>query len=184
MSARKGDAPPGAITTRTERQAAAGHWLLAASPLISRGLADWKDKGVTRLRPGIMFGAVSIPAALIHAALASTSPKESAAPLAEVLNGGPVFYEPDPGGEEDAYTALLHATAGAKWDRPDSVVHPYRALLQVPAPYRCGPGDDPSLPWWVVPIDGPGLVCPPDRLAALVACGREALDGGVAGGYE
>jgi hypothetical protein len=28
-------------------------------------------------------------------------------------------------------------------------------------------------PWWLVPPDGPGLLCPPDRLAALVALGRE-----------
>ncbi|WP_327385091.1 hypothetical protein [Streptomyces sp. NBC_01207] len=182
MSARKGDAPPGAITTRTERRTASGHWLLAAAPLISRGLANWKDIGATWLRPGILFGAVSIPAGVVHAAVGSTSPQESAAPLAEVLNGGPVFYEPDPGGEEDVYTALIPAGAAQQWSVPDTVVHPYRALLQVPAPDRCAPGAAPSLPWWVVPVDSPGVLCSASRLAALVGLGREAV--GRTGGGE
>ncbi|MFD3935949.1 hypothetical protein ACFWSF_23435 [Streptomyces sp. NPDC058611] len=166
-----------AVTTRAERQRASGYWLLPAAPTMAQGFAAWRDDGVAWLRPGVLFGAVSIPASLVHAAVGVSSPEECAAPLAEALQGGPLFYEPDHDGPDAAYTALVPASTGLQWRVHPSVAHPYRALLLVPAPERCEPGNEPALPWWVVPVDRPGLLCPPDRLTALVGLGRDASAG-------
>ncbi|MFC5072934.1 hypothetical protein ACFPN0_15385 [Kitasatospora cinereorecta] len=170
---------PAALTTRTERLTASGHWLLPAAPVLEDANADWKNKGSAWLRPGILFGAVILPASLVHAALGLDDPVTCAAPLAEGLEGGPVFCTPKGFGREGSYVALVPASASLAWDVPGSVSHPCRALLQVPAPDVIEPQEDG--PWWVVPLDGPGLLCPPDRLAALVNLGRDAKAHAAAG---
>lgn len=152
---------------------AAGHWLLASARSRPDAVTEWREQGATLLRPGLLFGAVSIPAALVHAAVGMATPQECAAPLAEALNG-PLFYEPDPAGFEDSYTALIPASAALRWRLPESAAHPYRAMLLVPAPDRTSPGADPTMPWWVVPVDGPGILCSADRVAALLTLGRDA----------
>ncbi|MFD3612407.1 hypothetical protein ACFWXA_30935 [Streptomyces atroolivaceus] len=161
---------------------ASGHWLLPAAPVLEDAHADWKNKGSAWLRPGVLFGAVTAPASLIHAALGLDDPVACAPPLAEGLEGGPVFYHPEGFGREGSYVALLPASVGLAWGVQGSLSHPYRALLQVPAPDVIEPQEDG--PWWVVPLDGPGLLCPPDRLAALVNLGREAKARAAAGAEE
>jgi hypothetical protein len=160
------------LTTSAERVLAGGHWLLPAAPEIEAGRADWKDTGSAWLRPGALFGAVIVPASLVHAALGLDDPIACAPPLAEGLEGGPVYYSPEGFGREGSYVALVPASVALSWSVRGCLSHPYRALLQVPAPDVIQPQEDG--PWWVVPLDGPGLLCPPDRLAALVTLGREA----------
>ncbi|MEU6756924.1 hypothetical protein [Streptomyces sp. NPDC046685] len=162
------------MTTRAEREMAAGHWLLASARSRPDAVDEWREEGATLLRTGLLFGAVSTTAALVHAAVGVATPQECAAPLAEALDG-PLFYEPDPSGSEDAYTALIPASAALRWRLPESAAHPYRAMLLVPAPDRTSPGADPTTPWWVVPVDGPGNLCPANRVAALLALGRDAV---------
>jgi hypothetical protein len=124
-----------------------------------------------------VFAAVTVPAGLVHAAVGSQRAEECAAPLAEVLAGGPLFYQRERLASEDAYTALLPAGVGRIWGLRGTVAHPHRELILVPAPGRCEPAGEG--PWWVVPPDSSGLLCPPDRLAALVTLGREATGRGV-----
>ncbi|URM89429.1 hypothetical protein LUW75_04805 [Streptomyces sp. MRC013] len=95
-----------------------------------------------------------------------------APPLAESLEGGPVFYSRDGFPDQGSYTALVPPSVAMTWQVEGSMSHPYRALLLVPAPDVIEPQK--AGPWWVVPLDGPGLLCPPDRLAALVSLGVAA----------
>jgi hypothetical protein len=152
---------------------ASGHWLLASAPLIPTARSEWSNKGAAWLRPGLLFGAVIIEAAVIHAALGMDDPVACAPSLAEGLEGGPLFYSRHHFRGTGAYTALVPASVGMQWKLPGAVAHPARALLLVPAPDVIAPREDG--PWWVVSLDGPGTLCPPDRLAALVLLGREAL---------
>lgn len=168
-----------AVTARTERETASGHWLLASAPVRAEAREEWRRTGSTWLRPGVLFGAVIVPASLVHAALGLDGPVACASALAEGLERGPVFYNPEGFGREGAYVALVPASVALSWGVRGSLSHLYRALLQVPAPDVTDPQEDG--PWWVVPLDGPGLLCPPDRLAALVNAGREAKARTVAG---
>jgi len=170
------------LTTRPERQLASGTWLLAAAPLRAQAVSEWEDSGAAWLRPGALFTAVIMPASLVHAAVGLPGPRECAPHLAEVLEEGPMFFHRGGFGSDDSYTALLPASASHYWHMSRTVVHTSRALLLVPAPDVCGPADD-GRPWWVSPLEGPGLLCPADKLAALVGLGlsrttraRAALD--------
>jgi hypothetical protein len=151
---------------------------MAAAPKFPQNRVDWRERGAAWLRPGVLFGAVMVPEGLVHAALGLDGPVECAGPLAVGLGGGPVFYSRRGFGRVGAYTALVPAAAGMSWRLAGSVAAASRALLLVPAPDVIGPRDEG--PWWVVPPDRSGLLCPPDWLAALVALGCEASRKGVA----
>ncbi|WP_327415373.1 hypothetical protein [Streptomyces sp. NBC_01233] len=162
------------LTTSGERAFAGGTWLLPSAPSVQQAVAEWRNAGAAWLRPGVLFGAVVIREDLVHAALALDDPELCAAPLAEGLENGPVFYSREGFGNQGSYTALVPASVALTWRVGGSMGHHYRALLLVPAPDVVKPPDDGG-PWWVVPMDGPGLLCPPDRLAALVRMGRAAV---------
>ncbi|NDK24623.1 hypothetical protein FSY75_09075 [Streptomyces sp. TR1341] len=168
-------AASGTVSTRSERLLASGHWLLAAAPLRPQAMNEWDENGAAWLRPGVLFCAVAIPAPVLHAAVGLGSPQECAGPLAEALEFGPLFYSPNGFRREGSYTALLPARVARLRDAiPGGVTLPQRALLLVPAPDVTAPVDGGG-PWWVSPLDGPGLLCPPERVAALVGVGRDVL---------
>ncbi|WP_405898117.1 hypothetical protein OG242_11840 [Streptomyces sp. NBC_00727] len=162
------------VHLRRERELAAGHWLLSAAPKLSESRDEWQKKGTTWLRPGFLFGAVAIRASLVHAALGLDDPLACRGPLAEHLDACPVFYSPDQFSREGAYTVLVTASTAMGWRSIGSVPHDYRALLLVPSPHLTEPQEDHSSPWWVVPLDGPGLLCSARPLVALVSAGRLA----------
>ncbi|MFH8221723.1 hypothetical protein ACH4C2_16730 [Streptomyces sp. NPDC018057] len=169
------ETPAITVTTRSERQLASGHWLLSAAPSPSQAKTEWDERGAAWLRPGVLFCAVVVPARTLHAAVGLGSPRECASPLAEVLDFGPLFYSPDGFQREGSYTALLPArVARLREAIPGVVTLPQRALFLVPAPDVTEPVDGGG-PWWVSPLDGPGLLCPPERVAALVVVGRDVL---------
>ncbi|MCY0957761.1 hypothetical protein [Streptomyces sp. H27-H5] len=159
----------GALTTRSERRLASGHWLLAAAPSVSAANAAWKETGETWLQPSPLFTAVLVPASIVHAATGVDSPEECAPALQEALDG-PVFYDPGAFRADGAYVVLLPASAATIWNVPSTTLHAPRALLLVPAPDRCEPVGD--RPWWVLPLEGPGELCPPALLASLACLGR------------
>lgn len=161
------------VTTSRERALAGGQWLLAAAPDRKLARVDWAEKGAAWLRPGALFATLVVPAPVVHAAVGLSSPEECAGPLAEVLESGPLFFDPAGFGTDGAYTALLPVSVRRLRIPPGLVLPPARALLRVPAPgvrERVDGG-----PWWVVPLDGPGLLCPFDRVAVLAQLGRDRL---------
>ncbi|WP_411082550.1 hypothetical protein [Streptomyces sp. cmx-18-6] len=160
-----------------EQRLAGGHWLLGAATTLQEARASWDESGSAWLRPGALFGAVVIRASVVHAALDAESPIESA-PLVDV--DGPVFYSEEGFGREGAYTALVPASVALVWAVRGSIRHHRRALLEVPAPEAVRP-ERAGRPWWVVPLDGPWLLCDPDLLAALVMRGT-GTTGGAKGG--
>ncbi|BBA98382.1 hypothetical protein RVR_4539 [Actinacidiphila reveromycinica] len=164
----------GVVTTQAERTLAAGHWLLAAAPLRAQAQAEWEEHGAAWLKPGVLFSALSIPAEVLHAAVGLDSPQACAGPLTEVLEDGPLFFRPDEFQGRGSYTALVPArVARLRVPLPGVVTLPQCALLLVPAPNRTEPAN--GGPWWVTPLNGPGLLCSPERVAALAGLGRDAL---------
>ncbi|MDJ0460431.1 hypothetical protein [Streptomyces sp. H27-C3] len=147
-------------------------WLLASAPVREQAKTDWETKGVAWLRPGLLYAAVTIPAGIIHAAVGVATVQECAEPLAEVLGEGPLFYEAQGFGSEDSYTALVLSWVAQIATPAGMVLHPPRALLQVPAPDVTEPNEG---LFWVVPMNSPGLLVPFDRLVPLVTLGRERL---------
>ncbi|MGP3691290.1 hypothetical protein ACTVZO_42650 [Streptomyces sp. IBSNAI002] len=135
-------------------------------------MTTWKQKGAAWLRPGGLFCAVLIPAAVMHTAAQGNSPQACAGRIAEVLEG-PVFYDPSAFRQGGGYTVLLPASAALLWRVPGTVLHPSRRLLLVPAPDRCEPVD--GRPWWVVPLERPGMLCAPQPVACFAALGRRRL---------
>lgn len=162
-----------ALSTRAERMLASGDWLLSSAPIQAQAKTEWDENGAAWLRPGVLFTAVVIRAAVVHAATGFDCPEACAPALADVLEGGPLFYNPVGFGPEGSYTALLPARVAQLPPMPGTVRHAQRALLLVPAPNATERTE--GAPWWVSPLDGPGLLCPPGRIAVLAAFGRDAL---------
>lgn len=127
----------------------------------------FEDAGAAWLRPHPLFSAVVVRAGLLHAVLGTASPEESAAPLAELLDG-PVFYSADACGLEAGYTVLLTVGAVRMWRMRGTTALDPTVLLLVPAPARQTPADG---PWWVVPPDGPGALCTRTLLVSLLGRG-------------
>lgn len=165
----------GAVSTVAERQLASGHWLLSAAPARPQAKSEWDECGAAWLRPGVLFSALAIPAGFVHAAVGLDGPQACAGPLAEALEYGPLFYSSEGFQRQGSYTALVPARVARLRDPlPAVVCLPQHALLLIPAPHITEPtvGGD---PWWVSPLDGPGLLCPLERVAALATFGRDAL---------
>ncbi|MER5570378.1 hypothetical protein OHU17_00205 [Streptomyces goshikiensis] len=135
-------------------------------------MSSWKENGAAYLIPGGLFCAVMIPAAVMHAAAEGDSPQACAGRIADVLEG-PVFYDPSAFRQEGGYTAILPASAALVWRVPSTVLHPSRRLLLVPAPDRCEPVG--GRPWWVVPLESPGLLCAPQLVACFAGLGRRRI---------
>lgn len=73
------------------------------------------------------------------------------------------------------YTLLVPArVARLRSPLPGVLLRPQHELLLVPALDVTEPVDGKS-PWWMSPLDGPALLCPPERVAALAAIGRDVL---------
>ncbi|MEU4180751.1 hypothetical protein [Streptomyces sp. NPDC026589] len=163
------------VSTGAERSLASGHWLLGAAASVRRARSDWADCGTTFLTPGALFGAVIIQASVVHASLLLDDPERCAAPLRTLLGGGPVFYAERRFGREAGYVALVPTPVAMTWSVPGSVAHYRKATLEVPAPQNVRPDHGPA--WWVVPLDGPGVLCDPQPLATLVSQGHGVLTG-------
>ncbi|MFJ9886136.1 hypothetical protein ACIQRW_09750 [Streptomyces sp. NPDC091287] len=163
-----------------ERTLAGEHWLLGAASSVRAARADWAENGTTFLTPGALFGAVLVRAAVVHAALLLDDPVKCAAPLRTRLGGGPVFYAEQKFGREAGYVALVPASVAMVWSVPGSVTHHRNALLQIPAPGNVR--SDQGAAWWVVPLDGPGVLCDPQPFATLISHGHGVLTGSLGGG--
>lgn len=152
-------------TTRAERYLAVEQWLLLAAADAAEARREWETIGLTLLRCGARFTAISIPGVIVHAAAGTSEPASVDAFLAEVLDHGPVFAAPG----LERYYAIVGASAVRDGDVSAAECLPRGCLLGVPAvpliQYESG------VPYWAVPMDSPGDFCLAAPLADLVACG-------------
>lgn len=121
---------PARITTRVERQLAVSHWLLSASREVEGARAEWAEIGLTVLRCGTLFGAVRVPAEIIHAAAGSHQDDAVNAYLARALHGGPVLVDT----HQERYYALVPPGTMHHWNTPDTECLGRGSYLGVPAP--------------------------------------------------
>ncbi|MEU5044527.1 hypothetical protein [Streptomyces griseorubiginosus] len=158
------------VTTRQDRELAVGTWLLLAADSRDRALEEWRTGGIALLRCGIRFTAVRIDAGLIHAAAGSDTPEKVKEFLAEVLHGGPVFVDQ----HSRRYYALVPSSEAdrSEWStqRRGAACLARGSFLGVPR-FDLGNPDD-AFSYWVVPMDGPGDLCPVAAVAQLVAYGH------------
>ncbi|MFG3397389.1 hypothetical protein [Streptomyces parvus] len=162
-----------------EQRLAGGHRLLGAAPSFQVARRNCGEAGVTFLKPGVLFGAIVVRAAVVHAALLLNDPAEWGPSLRAGFGGGPVFYGEQRFGTEGTYIALKPASVAAMQDVRRSVAHHHGALLEVPAPERVRPDEGPA--WWVASLEGPAVLCASDPLADLIGLGHDALTGRLGG---
>ncbi|MER8057485.1 MULTISPECIES: hypothetical protein [unclassified Streptomyces] len=167
-------------TTVAERRLAAGHWLLSALPEPDRERArvQWRTAGVTLLPCGTLFAAVRLPGALVHAVAMSTKPADVEAVLDEALQGGPVICDRR---RECSYYALVPAGVPGAWReavddwlRDGVAVFGRDAYVGVPEPDATEAHEGVSA-YWAVPVDSPGTLCAPLRIARFIAAGTHLL---------
>lgn len=156
----------GYIVTRQERQVAAGHWLSAACSDLSLPRAEWAERGVALLPCGILFSAVRLPVALVHAAAAAAGVRDAQTFLNDTL-AGPVFLAP----QCQNYYALIGARSGRHWSAPGTECLGPGTQLGVPSTDRIELTED-LVAYWVVPMDGPGTLCNARDVYQLVHLGR------------
>ncbi|WP_103536038.1 hypothetical protein [Streptomyces sp. SM11] len=155
------------------------HWLLGAASSVRAAWADWAEGGTTFLTPGVLFGAVIVRAAVVHAALLLDDPVKCVEPLRTRLGGGPVFYAEQMFGREGGYVALVPGSVAMAWSVPGSMAHSRKAALEVPAPGNVRP--DQGSAWWVLPLEDSGALCDPQPLATLISQGHGVLTGTLGG---
>lgn len=152
------------IVSGAERQLAVEHWLLSAVRDREAARADWAETGVALIPCGTLFSAVRLPADLVHAA-AGTAETGAVDGYLQALQG-PVFVNR----HADLYYALTPASTARRWAGPGIEALGKGAFLGVPHPGLTRP--EPGRPYWPVPMDSPGELCPPDAVARLIAAGR------------
>jgi hypothetical protein len=164
------------VHLRQDREQGVRSWLLLSAPSgMDTARSEWQQGGIALLRCGALFGAVRMDTALVHAAAGSDDPDIAARFLAEVLHGGPVFVDR----HRACYYALVPPSAGNRREWRDQRYTPFAEFLGlgsyvgVPRPSFTRPDDHFS--YWVVPMDGPGDLCPVEALSHLVNHGRDLL---------
>ncbi|MFC8520641.1 hypothetical protein [Streptomyces sp. NPDC057257] len=154
-----------------------GTWLLLSADSRDRALEEWRTGGIALLRCGRRFTAVRMEAGLIHAAAGSDAPEKVREFLAEVLHDGPVFADQ----HNRRYYALVPPSAADRpeWSKPRRGAECLArgSFLGVPRFDLSNPED--AFSYWVVPMDGPGDLCPVVAVSQLVAYGHSrSADGG------
>jgi hypothetical protein len=159
--------PDARATTQTE--AAIVRWLTSTTRHPDIAEQDWADGRPAMLRTGILYDAVRMPQELVHAAAGSTVPDIVNGALAEVLDG-PVVCEPG-----RWYYALVPPGTCEVWRSAMSVARGRGGWLGIPRPDRIDPA--PDAPYWAVPIEEIGGLCPPVAVTELLRVGRERCEG-------
>jgi hypothetical protein len=157
------------MTPTTETQEAIGRWLASSLREPDHAYHEWADGHVAILRTGRRFDAVRMPQELVHAAAGSMVPDVVNGALAEVLDG-PVVCEPG-----RWYFALVPPGTCEVWRSGVSVVRGRGGWLGVPGVDRIVP--TPVAPYWAVPVEQIGGLCPPAAVTELLRVGRERCEG-------
>ncbi|MFF5655180.1 hypothetical protein [[Kitasatospora] papulosa] len=163
------------VHRRQDREQGVRSWLLLSADDTALARKDWANCGIALLRGGVHFSAVRLSPELVHSAARTSDADGVRHFLAEVLHGGPVFVDQ----HRFSYYALVPPSAAAwpAWRgrqfEPDAVLLGGGTYIGVPRPEFSEPGDHFS--YWVVPMDGPGDLCPFVALAQLAAHGAHRL---------
>ncbi|MFD7709186.1 hypothetical protein [Streptomyces sp. NPDC059786] len=172
-----GEQPPAfeTVVTRADRELAAGHWLLAAADDAEAARRDWQTQGAARIRVGVLFAAVRVPAARINAAVGvcgagTGGPTQPVVRYLAATLHGPVIYS----SALECYFILTVASAAQNWRFPGAGCVPAGVYLDVPPPAATVPQG--GRPWWVVPMHSAGDLCNPLDVAAVCAAGHRALN--------
>ncbi|HWU08103.1 MAG TPA: hypothetical protein VN520_17250 [Streptomyces sp.] len=155
------------VHTRRDRELAAAQWLLLSAFDTRQARHDWATYGVALLRCGVLFSAVRMPAAVVHAAAGTDDREELAAFLEDALNGGPIFYD---GGGRQFYALTPRGTA-RRWGATGIERLGPSAFLGIPATDITEP-DPRCTSYWCVPMRGSGFLCQPRAVARLAVTGR------------
>lgn len=140
-------------------------WLARAAPVPEQARCEWTDRGVALLPCGRTFGAVRLPAALVHAA-ADTDDTDAVAAALRALDG-PVIHD---GRVTTPYYALVQPHAGLVWDgAEDTPALGPESYLGVPRlDWQRPPG-----PHWLIPPRREGDLCRPSLVRAFIAEARQ-----------
>ena len=153
------------VTTTAERNRAVEHWLAAAAPDPREVRAEWDLRGVALLPTGVLFSAVRIHAATVHAAAGTTAPEEIDRYLASALDG-PVLGLADGA----SYVALLPVSSARKWDLPGTPCLGRGAFVGVPRPGSLREHGERA--FWAVPMESAGVLCDPAEVFQLALLGQ------------
>jgi hypothetical protein len=159
---------PDAHTT-AETQVAVGRWLASSLREPEQAYQEWEHGRVAILRSGIRFDAVRMSEELVHAAAGSTVPGVVSGALAEVLDG-PVVCHPG-----QWFYALVPPGTCEVWRSGVSVARGRGGWVGVPGVDRTVPS--PVVPYWSVPVEQVGGLCPPAAVSGLLRVGRERCEG-------
>lgn len=142
-------------------------WLARAADLPATARHEWQDRGVALLPCGRTFGAVRLPATLVHAAAGSDTTATVTAALR--MLDGPVIHD---GRVTSPYYALVQAHAGLVWDgAEDTPALGPESYLGVPRlDWQEPPG-----PHWLIPPRREGDLCRPSLVREFIAAGRGVL---------
>ncbi|WP_328876376.1 hypothetical protein OHT76_43605 [Streptomyces sp. NBC_00287] len=143
-------------------------WLASAhsSPAVVH--REWSSAARLALIPlGRLFEAVRIAAAGAHHVFASHDPSVVSRRLARHLQGGPVVHDPEGG----RYYALVPPGTAANWRAPAAQCLGEGTYLGVPRPDLTELDEGTLASYWAVPMIGPGKLCDPTDVLALVMVG-------------
>jgi hypothetical protein len=147
-----------------ERQVAAATWLLAAADDREIAQREWRFGDLALLRCGALFTAIRVPLSLMEAAAGTDDRQKIGAYLNEALIGGAAFLDTT---SQQVYFLVPPSTWG-RWSVPDTECLCPDMYLGVPRP-----GAEPKeRSYWLVEMDGPGLLCMTNALKQVVQYGR------------
>ncbi|MFI6701744.1 hypothetical protein ACIBJC_22730 [Streptomyces sp. NPDC050509] len=153
--------------TRARTEAAISRWLMSSLSHPDVARQDWLAGRHAVLRTGVVFDAVRMHQALVHAAVGSTQPDTVSGALAEIIDG-PVISDPPVW-----FYALVPPGACEAWRSPYAQVRGPGGWLGVPRVDRVLPVGL----HWSVPVEKVGRLCGPDTVAELLRAGATCLEG-------
>lgn len=158
---------------REDREADVRSWLLRSADCAAAARKEWEESGIALLRVGVHFSAVRVSADLVHAVASTDEPTQAGKFLDHALHGGSVFVDQ----HRRSYYVLVPPSGAIRYFgrrfAPAVEALGANVYIGVPRPEFNSPEDHFS--HWVVPIDGPGDLCPDEALWQLVVQGAHLL---------
>jgi hypothetical protein len=148
---------------------AISRWLMSTTRHREIAEEDWAAGRPAILRTGVLYDAVRMPQELVHAAVGSTVPGVVSGGLAEVIDG-PVVCHPG-----QWFYALVPLGTCEVWRSAVAVARGRGGWLGIPGVDRTVPTS--VAPYWAVPVEQIGGLCPSAAVTELLRVGRERCEG-------